>query len=73
MSIKLNIELKPFQVPNYVMVKQKVGLRQDGVSFDSPKYHVKDLDVDTLSQLCDEFRAAVFSKAEKLDGRQVID
>lgn len=72
MAIKLDIELEPFRVPNYVMVKQKAGLRQDGARLDSPKYHVKDLDIDTLSQLCDEFREAIFAKAEKLDGRKVI-
>jgi len=63
--IKVNIELEPFRVPNYVLVKQKAGLRQDGFQVDTPKYHVRDLDVETLERLCNEFRQAIFEKAKK--------
>ena len=61
--IKYNIELEPFRTPNYVMVKQEVRLRQEGPCLDSPKYHVRDIDAETLGQLCDEFRKAIFEKA----------
>lgn len=63
MSIKLNVELEPFRTPNYVMVKQEVRQRQEGPCLDAPKYHVKDLDAETLGKLCDEFRASIFEKA----------
>ncbi|MCW8988351.1 MAG: hypothetical protein OQK75_11860 [Gammaproteobacteria bacterium] len=63
MSIKLNIELKPFIVPEYVLIKQKPKSRQEGFNANPEKFHLKDLDAETLGQLCDEFRASVFTKA----------
>lgn len=62
--IKLNIELEPFSVPNYVLVKQKAKPRQEGYP-ETPKYHLSELSPDTLDQLCNEFRDAVFEKAAK--------
>jgi len=61
--IKFDIELEPFRTPNYATVKQKAKPRQDGVNFEAPKYHVSELDADTLGTLCDQFRRDVFAKA----------
>ena len=36
---------------------------------EAPKYAIQELDVDTLSSLCDEFRANVFARANKIDTR----
>jgi len=69
MSIKLDIELEPFRTPNYVLVKQRPKPRQEGYNGDTPKYHISELDSETLGALCDEFRAAIFEKAGKLDDR----
>ncbi len=63
-KVTLNVELKPFTVPNYVIVEpSRVGLKQEGISLENPKYHLNKLDRDTVSDLCDEFRRNVFLKA----------
>lgn len=61
MTIKL--ELLPFSVPNYVIVK----MPPTETFTESPKFHLKDLEPDTLAKLCEEFRRNVFAKAEKKD------
>ena len=64
MKATIELELKPFSVPNYVLTVPKIGERQDGL-VEAPKYALKDLDVETLDQLCNEFRDSVFKKANK--------
>lgn len=61
----IKVELQPFTVPNYVLVGSKSGLHQDGAWFDGLKYHISELSSETLSELCDEFRDAVFAKAAR--------
>lgn len=68
--IEKKIELRPFTVPNYVIQVMPPRPRQDGPNFEAPKYALADLDAETLAQLCDEFRAEVFSKANKQDPRR---
>ena len=64
MKATIELELKPFNVPNYVLTAQKVGERQDGFT-ETPVYKLEDLDVETLEPLCNEFRDSVFKKANK--------
>ena len=64
---EIKIELVPFSVPNYVLVKMPPARRQDGFTPDGPKYALADLDNEVLSALCREFRAKVFEKAGKDD------
>ncbi len=40
--------------------------RQEGM-VESPKFHLRELEPEVLSELCDEFRRNVFAKAEKKD------
>ena len=61
-KITLEVELKPFTVPNYVLVVSKPGLRQDGMT-DTPKYLLSDIDSATLDKMCSQFRHDVFAKA----------
>lgn len=63
MSIKFNIELEPFRTPSYVIAKQAPKPRQEGVNLESPKYHISELDAETLGKLCDDFRATLFERA----------
>jgi hypothetical protein len=60
--MEIKIKLQPFRVPNYVLPEPRVSKRQDGVTM-TEKYHLRELDKETLEQLCDEFRAGVFAKA----------
>lgn len=67
---KATVRLKPFTVPNYVSASsERESSPADRVMghSDAPKFHLCDLDAQTLSDLCDEFRASVFAKAAKAD------
>lgn len=64
MKVTVEVELKPFIVPNYALQVSKSGKREDGFIEDQ-KFHLSDLDPITLSNLCDEFRREVFRKAGK--------
>lgn len=66
MSVKMETSLRPFMVPTYAIEAPRLGKREDGL-VDSPKYHLTEVPADVLSDLCDEFRAAVFAKARKAD------
>lgn len=68
MGVTLNVELLPFQVPNFVIQKVDARPREEGFT-PGPKYRLADVDAETLSRLCDDFRAAVFEKADKIDPR----
>lgn len=61
MRIKIDIELEPFRVPNYVRLKPKPGLREEGF-VDRPKYHLSELSDEILESLCEQFRKDVFAK-----------
>jgi hypothetical protein len=62
----VELKLQPFRVPNYVLTEGKVRPRQDGFHpEETPKYALNELDEETLSALCDEFRKGVFEKAGK--------
>jgi CRISPR/Cas system endoribonuclease Cas6 (RAMP superfamily) len=62
--MKVEVELQPFTVPNFVLVKPRLGFRQEGIT-EAPKFALSELDEQTLEQLCAEFRRAVFAKAGK--------
>lgn len=66
MSITIPLPLRAFTVPNFVLAEVPAGLKQDGVR-EAPSFPVRDLPAETLSALCDEFRAGVFAKAGKKD------
>jgi hypothetical protein len=63
---EMKLKLQPFTVPTFVIAEMPPGLRQDGIK-EAPKWALKDLDADTLAELCHEFRRAVFLKAERPD------
>lgn len=67
MTTKVQVELQPFMVPNYVIQVVPPGRREEGLR-EAPKFRLCDLDDLTLTQLCDDFRAAVFAKAR--EGRE---
>ena len=59
----VKLELVPLQIPDVVYIKQKPGLRQDGIKANVQSIPIKDLDVETLTGLVEEFRAGLFAKA----------
>lgn len=62
-EITHQVELEPFLVPDYVVVKNdKTRPRQEGVDFKAEKINIRDLSASTLENLCKEFRRGVFAK-----------
>jgi len=66
MSIKAEIELRPFTVPNFVLPVARVGKREEGFQ-ESPSFALRELSAETIDKLCKQFRHDVFMKAEKQD------
>ena len=64
MKVTIQTKVKPFTVPNYVIAEMPPGKREEGFK-EAPKYHLSELEVRTLDDLCREFRREVFKKAGK--------
>lgn len=62
----MNIQLKPFQVPNFVIPIRPAVERQYGPLFDSG-FPLSEVDAEELSKMCDDFRMSIFKKANKID------
>ena len=62
MKVKIEVEFIPFTVPNFVMVKESPQPRENGFQ-EGRKFHVSELDQDTLWKLCEQFKDDVFKKA----------
>lgn len=65
----MKFEFNPWQVPNYVTLKVKAGLKQDGMK-EVPSFHLSDLEPEDLSKMCDDFREEIFRKAKMEDPRK---
>jgi len=65
----MNIDPIPWITPNFVCLKMPARPRQEGFQ-PSPSIPLKDVDAETLSKLCDDFRAEVFSKACQADPKK---
>lgn len=63
MKANLEVELKPFIVPNNVIIEPKKGYGDQSEA--STIIPLIGLDPRTLDKLCEEFRDAVFKKAGK--------
>ena len=64
----MNITLKPWITPNFVIGETPPRTRQEGFNPDAaPKWALKEVDAETLAKMCDDFRAEIFRKAEKPD------
>jgi len=66
MSLTVSLKIRPFTVPNYVLLELPPVGRQEGFA-GNHSLPLSELDADTLDQLCYEFRKAVFQKARKTD------
>lgn len=58
------IEVKPFSVPNFVVVPAKAS---DSEASGASSVPLRDLSATSLRALCDRFREGVFEKAGKSD------
>lgn len=58
---EIKIKLKPFTVPNYVIAEMPPRSKQEGF-VENPKWHISEVSIEVLEQMCAEFREAVISK-----------
>jgi len=65
MEIQVTVKIKPFTVPNYVLVDAKPRPRDEGFLAEDAKYALKDLSSEILNTLCEDFKKEVFKKAGK--------
>lgn len=65
MKAKLELELRPFTVPNFVLVDPPIKQEGSTVDSDATSYPLEAIDAETLDRMCDQFRDAVFKKAKK--------
>ena len=66
----MNIEVQPWQTPNFIIGKMPARPRQEGFNIDAPKWSLAEVDEETLDKLCMDFRAEVFRKAKKTDPKK---
>ena len=64
MKVNVELELLPFNVPNYVLVKEEPRPKQEGFA-EGKKFHISELGSETLLKLCNQFKNDVFRKAGK--------
>lgn len=67
-NMHISVPLRPFSIPSFVIAVAQPRPRQEGPTL-SPSWPLSDLDVTTLSDMCDQFRADIFKKAGKTDPR----
>ena len=61
MKAKVEITLRPFTVPNFVLAE--AAIKQEGEPDNPRSFPLSALEPETLDRMCDEFREAVFKKA----------
>jgi len=65
-TITIKIKVRPFTVPNFILIDMPPKPRQDGIhDLQENKLSLSDLDASTLHEMCEEFANAVFAKAGK--------
>ena len=64
MKAKLEVDLKPFTVPNFAIIEQPPKPRQEGL-VENPGIPLREIDSFTLYKMCEEFKSSVFKKAGK--------
>ena len=62
MKITYEVEIHPFNVPNFVVPVSKAGFKQDGIVI-KDGVPLSELSQETLRHLCEDFTNAVFDKA----------
>ncbi len=64
MEVTIKVKLKPFTVPNFVLVDERPQARDEGFK-EGRKYALNEIDEYSLAKLCDDFKSEVFRKAGK--------
>jgi len=73
MKVKIEVDLKPFDLPRFVEAKGKAVKTTDGEFIEKPRYRLQDLDANTLARLCENFTNNLFQQAGKQRPPTVCD
>ena len=65
----MKLEFIPWTLPQFCSQKMPPKPRENGF-LECPKWSLKDIDEETLSDMCDDFRSSVFEKAGKKDPKK---
>ncbi len=68
----MEIKLRPFGTPNFVILDLPPGKREDGFRSDDRSIPLRDVPAEDLDKLCNAFRAEVFRKAGKTDPAPMV-
>lgn len=63
----VRFKLAPFMIPRFAIIEQPPQRRDE--PWQPKNVPLEDLEPDTLSEMCDAFRAQVFAQAQKIDPR----
>lgn len=69
--MRMQVPIKPFTTPNFVILDIPERSKQAGFQ-ELQCLPIKDVDVETLDKLCQDFREAVFTKAGKPDPSKIV-
>lgn len=81
MKTKIEINLLPFDVPDFVMEKREPAPAPAAPALPESAarpirhaitLHLKEMPAETLSKMCDEYRKEVFKKAGKTDPESIV-
>jgi hypothetical protein len=64
MKATIQLELKPFQVPNFVL--GQVSASEEFAGMEPLSFPLTALDPEILERMCSDFKKSVFSKAKKV-------
>ena len=71
MGTRVDLELKVFNRPNFVLVVEPP--RPRGLGFqEGRKFHLREIGAEELATLCDRFRAGIFEAVGKSDPLQEV-
>jgi hypothetical protein len=63
----IKLKVRPWLVPDYASAEAPPRSREEGFDPCRLRFPIKELDAETLAELCDKFREEVFKKAGKED------
>ena len=70
----MKVETLPWLTPNFVRIKRDPRPRQEGIDFNAAEgFSLEQVDAETLSDMCDEFRREIFNKAKKEDPKAKVE
>lgn len=71
--MEMKVKLVAWSVPNYVTAEKLPGRKHDSFGNTGSQWDLTEVDEETLSDMCDQFRKDVFTRAKKIDPRTITE